>query len=329
MWRVLRHKPDIIHAHLHEGALLGWFLSKLSGAPLVFDFQGSLTSEMADHHFLREGGWAYRPLRWLETLIDRAAPVLLTSSQHAANLLKQTFEVPEERIYPTPDCVNADTFSPLILSDDEREALKRDLGVPLDKRVIVYLGLLAEYQGTGLLLEALSQLSQGRADFHLLLMGFPNVEAYRARAAALGLDQAVTFTGPIPYEDAPRYLALGDVAVAPKISATEGSGKILNYMSMALPTIAFDTPVSREYLGDYGLYASERTAPALAAVLGRALDMSPATRAARGQRLCERARLLFSWERVGEQIVAVYRALVEGKPLPRAQLGRSVSTQQG
>jgi glycosyltransferase involved in cell wall biosynthesis len=329
MWRVLRHKPDIIHAHLHEGALLGWFLSKLSGAPLVFDFQGSLTSEMADHHFLREGGWAYRPLRWLETLIDRAAPVLLTSSQHAANLLKQTFEVPEERIYPTPDCVNADTFSPLILSDDEREALKRDLGVPLDKRVIVYLGLLAEYQGTGLLLEALSQLSQGRADFHLLLMGFPNVEAYRARAAALGLDQAVTFTGPIPYEDAPRYLALGDVAVAPKISATEGSGKILNYMSMALPTIAFDTPVSREYLGDYGLYASERTAPALAAVLGRALDMSPATRAARGQRLCERARLLFSWERVGEQIVAVYRALVEGEPLPRAQLGRSVSTQQG
>jgi len=158
---------------------------------------------MTDHHFLREGSWAYRPLRWLEALIDHAAPVLLTSSQHAANLLKQTFEVPEERIYPTPDCVNADTFSPLILSGGEREGLKRDLGVPLDKQVIVYLGLLAEYQGTGLLLEALSQLRRGRADFHLLLMGFPNVEVYRARATALGLGQAVTFTGPIPYEDAP------------------------------------------------------------------------------------------------------------------------------
>ena len=52
LWYVLRHKPDIIHAHLHEGALIGWVLSKLTRAPLVFDFQGSLTAEMIDHNFL-------------------------------------------------------------------------------------------------------------------------------------------------------------------------------------------------------------------------------------------------------------------------------------
>ncbi len=46
---VISDKPDIIHAHLHEGALIGWVLSKLTRAPLVFDFQGSLTSEMIDH----------------------------------------------------------------------------------------------------------------------------------------------------------------------------------------------------------------------------------------------------------------------------------------
>ena len=50
-WHILWHKPDIIHAHLHEGALIGWVLSKLTGAPLVFDFQGSLSSEMIDHNF--------------------------------------------------------------------------------------------------------------------------------------------------------------------------------------------------------------------------------------------------------------------------------------
>ena len=330
VWHVLRDKPDVIHAHLHEGGLLGWFLSKLSGAPLVFDFQGSMTSEMLDHHFLRgEDSPAYRPLYWLETCIDRAAPVLLTSSQHAANLLKQKFGVPEERIYPTPDCVNADAFAPTTLADGEKERLKREWGVPLDKQVIVYLGLLAEYQGTGLLLEAIQRLQQERADFHLLLMGFPNVEHYRARAAELGVSQAVTFTGQIPYEDAPRYLALGDVAVAPKTSATEGSGKILNYMSMALPTVAFDTPVSQEYLGDYGLYARERSAPALAVALSQALDMPPHQRSERGQRLRERVKALFSWERVGEQMVAVYQALAQGEPLPRLVVGRSAPASQG
>jgi hypothetical protein len=50
---VLRYKPDIIHAHLHEGGLIGWVLSKITGAPLVFDFQGSLTSEMIDHNFFK------------------------------------------------------------------------------------------------------------------------------------------------------------------------------------------------------------------------------------------------------------------------------------
>jgi glycosyltransferase involved in cell wall biosynthesis len=328
VWHVLRDRPHVIHAHLHEGGLLGWFLSRLTRIPLVFDFQGSMTSEMVDHHWLREDSWTYRPLLWLETRINHAAPVLLTSSQHAANLLKQKFEVPEKRIYPTPDCVNADNFLPSVNSEGENGALKRELGVPPNKRVIVYLGLLAEYQGIGLLLEAIQQLRQERADFHLLLMGFPHAP-YQFRAAELGLSDVVTFTGRIPYQDAPRYLALGDIAVAPKISATEGSGKILNYMSMGLPTAAFDTPVSREYLGDWGQYASERTASALAATLRRMLDMSAAEQAVLGQRLRERAQALFSWERVGEQMVAVYQALIEGEPLPQRVVGRSASIQHG
>jgi len=326
---VLRNRPDVIHAHLHEGGLLGWFLSKLTGVPLVFDFQGSLTSEMMDHNYLRKDSWAYGPLLWLETHINRAAPVLLTSSQHAVDLLEREFGVPEGRIYPTPDCVNADAFSPVVLSDSEKNEFKRKLGVPPEKQVIVYLGLLAEYQGTGLLLEAIQQLKRERNDFHLLLMGYPNVGHYQARAAELGVGDLVTFTGRVAYQVAPRYLAVGDVAVAPKVSATEGSGKILNYMSMALPTVAFDTPVSREYLGDRGLYASERTASALAVTLRDALDVPVNERMALGRRLRERAEVFFSWDRVGEQLVAVYRALIRGETLPRAMVDRPASVQHG
>lgn len=326
---VVRQKPDIIHAHLHEGGLLGWLLSQLFRVPMVFDFQGSLTGEMIDHHFLRgTDSWAYRPLRWLETRIDRAAPVILTSSQQGTALLRHEFGVPEERIYAMPDCVNADAFAPDLFPARERADLRQRLGIPLGRQLIVYLGLLTEYQGVGLLLEALQQLKLRRgADFHLLLMGFPE-QPYQVRAAQLGVADVVTFTGKIPYEEAPRYLALGDIAAAPKISATEGSGKILNYMSMALPTVAFDVPISREYLGEWGLYAAPHTSAALAAALERALDMPLAQRSELGQRLRERARTLFSWNRVGEQLLAVYRALVEGKPLPYARARPPVSVRR-
>ena len=47
-----RRRPDIIHAHLHEGALIGAAVGALARAPVVFDFQGSLTGEMVDHRFL-------------------------------------------------------------------------------------------------------------------------------------------------------------------------------------------------------------------------------------------------------------------------------------
>ncbi|MBC8252927.1 MAG: glycosyltransferase [Ardenticatenia bacterium] len=218
-----------------------------------------------------------------------------------------------------PDCVNANMFSTASHSDTDREDLKRELGIPLDKQLIVYLGLLTEYQGVGLLLDAVYQLQGQRTDSHLLLMGFPH-EGYRTRAAQLGIGDRVMFTGKIPYEEAPRFLALGDVAVVPKISATEGSGKILNYMSMALPTVAFDTPVSREYLDDQGLYATECSAAALAAALGQMLDMPEAKRAVLGEKLRQRAKAVYSWERAGERLVAVYQALVEGKYLARSEM---------
>ena len=86
------------------------------------------------------------------------------------------------------------------------------------------------------------------------------------------------------YEEAPLHLALGEVAVAPKLSATEGSGKLLTYMAAGLPVAAFDTPVHREYLGEEGCYAPAGDAAALAEAIARLLDR-PAEAAARGAAL--------------------------------------------
>jgi len=316
LWHVLGHKPDIIHAHLHEGGLIGWVLSKITGAPLVFDFQGSLTAEMTDHNFLKPNSRFCKLLYWLETRIDQAADVVLTSSIHAAGLLAAEFGVPATKIDPAPDCVNTNTFCADHFSAEQKQQLKKDLDLPSGKKIIVYLGLLRPWQGVDLLLEALTVLKGQRDDFHLLLMGYPGVEQYRAIAKALGVAQLVTFTDKIPYDQAPRYLALGDVATAPKISATEGSGKILNYMAMSLPTVAFNLPVSREFLGDGGIYAAETNSQALASALNRALELSAAERVRLGRRLRQRAIRLFSWERAGEQIEEIYRALLAGEPLP-------------
>ncbi|MCL5962397.1 MAG: glycosyltransferase family 4 protein, partial [Chloroflexi bacterium] len=251
-----RVKPDIVHAHLHEGALIGYPISRLNKTPLVFDFQGSLTSEMVDHSFLRRESLVYAPLRQIEMIINRLAGVIITSSRNAADILIREFDCPADKVFPVPDCVNGDRFRPKWeIPLHRRLQLKRELGIPEDRKIVVYLGLLAEYQGSSHLLQAASLVHREVPDVHFLLMGYPGEQRYKDLAGVLGISDFVTFTGKIPYEKASMYLSLGDVAVSPKISETEGNGKLLNYIATGLPTVTFNTPVSMEILGDLGVYA--------------------------------------------------------------------------
>jgi glycosyltransferase involved in cell wall biosynthesis len=310
---IRRRRFDVVHGHMHEGALIGYFLSRLLGAPLLFDFQGSLTGEMADHHFLDPDGPWYPWVRLLELRIDQMADAIITSSQHGATLLEQDFNCSAHCIYPLPDCVNLDFFHPDVLTLEERAAHKAALGIPPDRPVVAYLGLLTDYQGTSLLIEAARILKQRGVDAHFLIMGFPNVDHYQQLASDLDVGERVTFTGKVIYEDAPARLALGDVAVAPKLSATEGCGKILNYMSMGLPTVAFDTPVSREYMGPLGVYAGQDGDPAaLADAIASLLD-DPTGRADLGKKLRARVAEHFSWEHAGRELSDIYRDVLGRK----------------
>lgn len=325
LFYTLKHKPDIIHGHLHEGSLIGWILSKITGAPLVFDFQGSLTSEMLDHKFISQDGAAHKLFHWLEKKIDHMGRAIFTSSNHGAQVLTHDYGVPVGRVHPTPDCVNPHTFDPGQYSATEISATKHQLNLPDDKTMLVYVGLLTQYQGVDFMLQALQKLSLKRDDFHLLLMGFPAVEKYRQMARGLGVAERVTFTGKVPYEALARYLAVGNIAIAPKLSNTEGNGKILNYASMALPIVAFKTPVSREYLGGHGIYAKDFTAPALADALDIALNYSAQARKVMGNTLRHRIQQHYTWRPVGEQIELVYRAVLDGHPQPARAAKQIVS----
>jgi glycosyltransferase involved in cell wall biosynthesis len=310
---VLRRRFDIVHGHMHEGAFIGYFLSRLMRVPLLFDFQGSLTGEMADHRFLDpEGPW-YHWVRLLELRIDQLPDAIITSSQQGAHLLERDFNCSSRHVYLLPDCVNLDFFQPDVLAPEGIATRRAALGVPLGRPVVVYLGLLADYQGTPFLVQAAQILKQRGVDAHFLIMGFPGVPHYQQMASDLGVADRVTFTGKVLYEEAPAHLALGDVAVAPKLSATEGCGKILNYMAMALPTVAFDSPVSREYMGTLGVYADRTDGPVALADAVAGLLNDPQRRAELGQELRARAARHFSWDRAGRHLLNIYRTVLTSR----------------
>ncbi|NTU83912.1 MAG: glycosyltransferase family 4 protein, partial [Chloroflexales bacterium] len=250
-WRALRValtiRPDIIHAHTHEAAAIGLPLQQLLNAPLILDYQGSMTGEMLDHGFLSKASPLYVPATRLERFLNSRADAVLPSTHNAAELLRRDGSVYPERLHAVPDGVDTERFRPYDGSPAwaaQRDELRAQLGIPPGRRLVVYIGLLAPYQGTNVLIETAQLLSARRPDTHFLIMGHPDPHSYRRYAESLGVGEHVTLPGRIIYRDLHSYLALGDVAVAPKMSLTEGNGKIANYMAMGLPTVAFETPVA-------------------------------------------------------------------------------------
>ncbi len=314
--RVARERrPHVIHAHLHEGIGIALGIRELDAEgrrlPRVLDVQGGLADETLDHRFLPDIALVRRPLEALEGWLDRSADVVVTSHAGAARALRARFRVPAERVRAVGD---AGTLGP---PDPARTRAARERwGLGLDQPVFLYAGVLGEHQGTQHLFalgealrEAASRGTTGRdatQPGRVLVLGYPEAR-WRAEAARRGLADLMIFAGRFAYPDFASLLALGTVALSPKVSATEGNQKLYAYLEAGLPVVAFDTPVTREILGEAGVLvpsgdaaAFAREAIALAADSDRRSKLSAEARA--------RARTLGTWDDVAAKLLDAYRA---------------------
>jgi glycosyltransferase involved in cell wall biosynthesis len=295
----LRQRPAIVHAHLHEGVVIGWVAALLRGTPLVADLQGSLAAELCQHKWVREGGLPHRLFHAAERLINRLPHVTLASSSATRETLAGMHE--RQRSLVLPDGVDAVSFYP---DPEAGAAVRHRLGISADEQVVGFLGMLTEYQGVSVLLKAAQHVLANPRPVRFLVMGYPHVEEYRDKARAMGLGDRVIFTGRVPYEQARAHLSACDVAVSPKVSATEANGKLVNYLAVGLPVIASDTPVNREILEGAGVLTAPGDSEALAAAIGDVLENEQLRNYLRGEAL-QRAMKL-SWESLGERLVDIY-----------------------
>src|SRR5258707_14277454 len=259
-WRESRRfKPDMLHGHGWDGCWIAYVLHVLTGLPFIFNMQGSFTGEIVEHGYSKVNGPFYRLLRWIERCTLRLG-VVVTPSKAVVDGTLRTFGIKLDSVYHTFDGVDVKDLHPGVDAGE----LRTELNIPPGRKIIVFLGLLKPYQGMDVLLQAVQIMV---TNAHFLIMGFPDSDKYAASTHALGTDDYTTFPGRIDYKRRKFYYALGDVAVAPKLTVAEGNGKIYDYLAMGLPVVTFDYPVSREILGDLAFYAHLGDAHSLAQAL--------------------------------------------------------------
>jgi PEP-CTERM/exosortase A-associated glycosyltransferase len=230
--------------------------------------------------------------------------------------------IPRERITVIPNAVDADQFAFNAAPDVE---LRKELGLE-GKLVLGFLGSFYAYEGLDVLLEALPQLLREHPHARLLLAGGgPEEAALKARAARLGIADAVVFTGRVPHAQVSRYYSLVDLLVYPRhpmrLTDLVTPLKPLEAMALGRIVVASDVGGHRELIADgqTGFLFRAGDPAALALRLREVLALRDGWEAMR-----LRARRFVEEQRSWKRSVAGYEALYDrvcgrtppGAPVP-------------
>ncbi len=206
-------------------------------------------------------------------LLKLTADVVVITDGLANLFEKAGFE--RERLLVAPDAVDLDEFHIEIPPDE----LRRELGLPMNKRIVCYTGNLYPWKGVHTLALCSRYLPN---DVHVLIVGGSigdhNISPFREFLEQEDLGN-VTMTGHRPHATIPKYLAASDVLVLPNSSEATISReytsplKLFEYMASNTPLVASDLPSLREVLNEGNAELVEPDSPAaLAKGIMKVLD---------------------------------------------------------
>lgn len=305
-WQRNRHPVDLLHDT--QGFMLPLFARVGRRGPV------RLTSAFATsfdwfHQFrgahpvewrVREvRNYTYLALEWALARVSDAFTVF--GEGHIAPSAR-AWQVPPDRIFSIPNCVDPQGFSP--------EGPVGETGFAPGDPVLLFVGQVFRYKGVYELLDALAALRPELPRLRLLMVGdVPPGAEVRAHIERLGVGEHVLLPGPVGRAALPGLMRAASVVVLP--SYTEGSPRVLiEAMACGRPIVGTDLPgiAALDPEGGSIPLVPRGDAAALASAL-RGLLMHPEGAQLAGQR--NRARYLahHTPDAAGDVLADVYRRL--------------------
>lgn len=294
---IIIFKPDLIHAHLHEGLVISWFarLLSFSKAPILFDVQGSLSKELTEYSF---GNRFFRSFsKKVENWSYAHSDMIISSSKRLKGYIEDAFEV--QGISVIPDGVF--NFLP-----DQNFDHKIDINLN-GKDVVLYAGGLSQAKGFDVFLRAFARLRKKNSQAYALIIGYQQKEFFSEMARELGVAEHVHFLGKVSYFKLSPFFKMAHIAVDPKSGVSkESSGKILNYMAAGLPVVCFNNDHNRALLHSSNGFAPE-SVKGLAQGMYELLEN--ADRREKASQGNIKASKKHSWESVTQNLSEIYLKL--------------------
>lgn len=188
-----------------------------------------------------------------------------------------------------------------------REEARKNLNIPIDKKVLLFFGFIRGYKGLDVLLDALALLPE---EYYVIVAGenYGSFDEYDKQIDRLNLrDRICLKVGYVPDADAALYFSAADVCALPYKSATQSGIVGISYQ-FDLPVIATDVGGLREMIEPYGsgLLAAKADPAVYAAAVKKYFDENLAAKLSENVANYKR---LASWESLAKTIEKLYSTI--------------------
>lgn len=223
---------DIIHAH--SPATMGRtaiYVARHLSVPVLFT-----------HHSVYHEYACYAPTP-LQPLVARSLWRWMANYCHQVDQVIAPSANTQELIHLHYGLASTVISNPIPLAENNNSIAAKDLEHP----ILLYVGRLAKEKNLSLLIRAFAEVRSSRAA-HLVLVGDgPERKPLAEKVNALGLQNDVTFTGVLPFEQVVHWYAKAALFMFASTKETQGM-VILEALAHGVPAVAVRSPVNQEVL---------------------------------------------------------------------------------
>jgi len=286
---IKRHRLefDLIHAHFaHPSGYVAAMISKLFKKPYIITVHGSDILE----NFIPKR-IAQRRRRHRNLALQQAARIICVS-QYLKNVVIE-MGIASKKVTVIPNGIDTKAFFPATS--------------PNGRTDIIFIGNLIELKGLDLLIRAFHQISKKAWSINLKIIGDgPHKQKLISLATALGIVDRIQFLGPKKNSEIAQVLATARLLCLP--SRQEGFGVVLiEALACGVPVVGARTGgiVDIVTSEDIGFLFEPEDVDDLALKLETALQKKW------DRNVIRQAGLRYSWDRIADQIIEQYQALLE------------------
>lgn len=309
------HKVQIIHAHTE------FFIGHLSnvvgkelGIPVV-----------ATTHTMWEDYYRYylsfvgkitprRVIRRIVRTLYKKFYAFINVSEKACNYFRRSFMLPYIPSAIIPNAIDSEKFASHACTQNDKEELKRKLGLKETDKVILYVGRVVEEKRLDNLVEIFKNVVKRSTDIKTVIVGSgARLEKLQEDVENEGLQDKVIFTGFVEWEKLSVYYSIATAFVTVSLSEMH-SMTILEALSMGVPVVCrYDTSFSDTVFNGENGFALKSDSEVEECILELCRNIE----------LCQELSVNslkisknFSLEMHGKKIVAFYKEVLAHFPNP-------------